>query len=202
VKVLVYVEGGGDSKDLRIRCRKGFSKLFERAGLRGRMPGVVACGPRDRTFRSFCDSLKSRRQRFLPVLLVDSEAPVSGATGTAWDHLRKVDKWVKPPEAAADQAHLMVQVMESWFLADVAALRRYFGDGLRESTLPRRSDVESIAKKQVLSAIDRATRGTTKGAYKKGRHSFGMLELVDAATLEERSPYAKLLFDALRTNCG
>lgn len=40
----IYVEGGGDSKELKTRCRRGFSNFFEKAGLKGRMPRVVACG--------------------------------------------------------------------------------------------------------------------------------------------------------------
>ncbi len=44
--VKVYVEGGGDSKELRTRCREGFSKLVERAGFKDRMPKFVACGGR------------------------------------------------------------------------------------------------------------------------------------------------------------
>lgn len=67
MKVRVYVEGGGDSKDLRILCRRGFSKLFERAGLKGRMPKVAACGSRNQAFRSFRISAENGRKVQRPV---------------------------------------------------------------------------------------------------------------------------------------
>lgn len=200
MKVKVYVEGGGNSKDLKTRCRKGFSKLFEKAGLRGQMPGVVACGTRNDTFRDFSVALTNGgRGSAVPILLVDSETAVKTSP---WDHLRRQDGWVKPPQSAVDQAHLMVQVMESWFLADANALREYFGDGFRDSALPRRTDIESIPKGEVLTALSRTSRNTTKGAYSKGQHSFQILELVDADTLERRAPHAKRLFDVLRERCG
>jgi hypothetical protein len=51
--VKIYVEGGGDSPDLNKACRSGFGKLFERAGLAGRMPRVVVCGSRAETIKDF-----------------------------------------------------------------------------------------------------------------------------------------------------
>ena len=50
MKVKVYVEGGGDGKDLRTKCRRGFSSFFEKADLVGRMPQVIACGGRAKAF--------------------------------------------------------------------------------------------------------------------------------------------------------
>ena len=38
----IYLEGGGDSKDGKVRCREGFSKLLRKCGLSGRMPRLVA----------------------------------------------------------------------------------------------------------------------------------------------------------------
>jgi hypothetical protein len=54
VKVTIYVEGGGDhNKHLEARCREGFRKFFEKAGLENRMPAVVACGGRSRAYDRF-----------------------------------------------------------------------------------------------------------------------------------------------------
>ena len=50
MKITIYVEGGGekkDAKDLKTKCRKGFQKFFEKAGLATPMPAVVACGSRE-----------------------------------------------------------------------------------------------------------------------------------------------------------
>ena len=53
MRVSIYVEGGGDSKDLHVRCREGFKKLIGKAGFRDRMPGIVACGGRQHAFDMF-----------------------------------------------------------------------------------------------------------------------------------------------------
>ena len=52
VSSTIYLEGGGDSRDLLIRCQKGFRKLLERCGYAGRMPKLVACGGRGAAFDS------------------------------------------------------------------------------------------------------------------------------------------------------
>jgi len=57
VTVRLYVEGGGDSKELKTHCRRGFRKFIEKAGLQGRMPRIVACGGRQRAYDSFATAL-------------------------------------------------------------------------------------------------------------------------------------------------
>ena len=42
----LYVEGGGDSSTLKTACRAGFSEFLRKAGLRGYLPRIVACGSR------------------------------------------------------------------------------------------------------------------------------------------------------------
>ena len=51
----IYLEGGGDSNQLKIRCREGFCKLLEKCGFARRMPKLVACGGRDAAFDRFHD---------------------------------------------------------------------------------------------------------------------------------------------------
>ena len=41
---VIYLEGGGESKELHSRCREGFRKLLEKNGFKGNMPRLVACG--------------------------------------------------------------------------------------------------------------------------------------------------------------
>jgi len=76
VKVKIYVEGGGDTRDLKTQCRQGFSEFFRKAGLEGHMPRIVAGGSRGRAFADFCTALKQAREGDFIVLLVDSEAAV------------------------------------------------------------------------------------------------------------------------------
>ena len=129
---------------LRRRCREGYSEFFRKAGLAEALPKVVACGSRRNAYQKFCTAISNASDGDFVVLLVDSEDPVDGVL--PWHHLRDRDRWTQPPKAGDDSAHLMVQVMESWFLADRAALRRYFGHGFRETALPGHVAVEEIAK--------------------------------------------------------
>ena len=112
MKVKVYVEGGGDGKSLRARCRGGFSSFFEKANLAGRMPQVIACGGREAAFDKFCTALGSRRAEEFIILLVDSEGPVADRS-EPWLHLRERDSWEKPDDATDENAHLMVQCKEA-----------------------------------------------------------------------------------------
>ena len=193
MSITLYVEGGGDGKDLKSACRRGFAKFLEKAGLSGNMPKIVACGGRDNAFDSFTTSLA--KGDGTAVLLVDSEDPVT--MQHPWEHLKVRDNWDRPGGATDDQCHLMVQVMESWFLADVAALESHYGQGFRHQDLPQTTNKESIAKQTVLSGLDQASKNTKKGSYKKGRDSFPILEKLDPAKVRSASPHAGRFIDAL-----
>jgi len=78
VTVKIYVEGGGDhNKALQTECRRGFSEFFRKAGLKDRMPRVVACGGRRHAYDSFRTSHENAGQDDPPILFVDSEARLS-----------------------------------------------------------------------------------------------------------------------------
>lgn len=151
VAIRIYVEGGGDSNALKTRCREGFQRFFEKAGLKGRMPRVIACGTRRNAYDDFCTALKQADPNEFIVLLVDSEEPVPQGCGS-WEHLknRSDDNWDKPPKAADDNAHLMVQCMEAWFLADKDVLMVFYGSGFNSKVLGNRKDIESIPKHKIL----------------------------------------------------
>lgn len=77
MKAKMYLEGGGDSKDLHVRCREGFRKLLESTGFKGKMPQLIACGGRDSTYRDFKTAHTSRMADYV-AMLVDSEELVNG----------------------------------------------------------------------------------------------------------------------------
>ena len=213
MKIRIYVEGGGDARTLKTACRRGFSKFFSKAGLERRMPKVIPCGGRGNAYDDFCIAMKDAAPDELPMLLVDSEAPVARALASdeaeaaqqRWQHLanRVGDGWSKPAGTTDDQTHLMVQCMEAWFLADRVALIAYFGRDFKENKLPRNTNVEQIAKQTVFDGLKAATRGVKpKGSYDKGRHSFEILARLDPGKVAEASPHAERLIVTLRRLCG
>ena len=193
VKAKVYVEGGGKG-GLNTACRRAFAKFIENAGLTGNVSRVEACGDRGEAFNRFKahDERDSRA-----ILLVDAESPVT-ARGP-WQHLKGIENWDPPPGATDSQCHLMVQVMESWFLADVSALQSYFGQGFRPQDLPRNPNIEEVRKPDVEQSLSRATRGTTKGAYRKSSHSFEILAQLNSAKVRAASPHAKRFLQVLES---
>ena len=201
MKVKVYVEGGGDGKSLRTRCREGFSSFFAKANFAGRMPQIIACGGRKSAFDKFRTAWESRKAEEFIILLVDSEDPVADGAGP-WLHLRNRDGWEKPDEARDENAHLMVQCMEAWFLADKDNLAAYFGHGFNRNALPGRQEIEDVAKDDVLGGLGNATRQCKKGEYGKGRHSFDILEQTDPANVVAASPHARRLVETLRQKSG
>ncbi|HEX4955099.1 MAG TPA: DUF4276 family protein [Thermoanaerobaculia bacterium] len=201
VRVKLYIEGGGEGKPLDELFRRAWRRFFEKAGLGGRMPRVVRGGSRLATFDAFKTAVANRRSEdppmLLPMLLVDSEAAVE-AGHSVWQHLRRRDGWDRPPEAGEDQAFLMVQVMETWFVADRATLRSFFGESFKESHLPPWPDLEAVPKVTVLAALDRASAGCGARRYKKGPVSFKLLEQLNPALVESACPGARALLAALR----
>jgi len=196
VSVRVYVEGGGDYKhsDTATDCRRGFSQLFEKLVLPARRLSVIACGSRRQTFRDFCKAMHQESGDFV-ILLVDSEGPV--AAQDAWAHLHTRDGWQPPAGTIEDQAHLMVQCMEAWFLADREALATFYGPGFLAGSLPGQQNIEQIPKRSLLPILKHASKHTSKGSYHKTRHGFTILAEIDPQRLRHASSYAGRLFDVL-----
>ena len=197
MRATVYVEGGGDRKQLQIACRRAFGKFFTKAGLANRLPKVVACGGRTSAYGDFRYAVESNADQGRTIfLLVDSEAPVTNSE--PWRHLKGRDNWDRPRTAAADSAHLMVQCMEAWFYADKDALKSFFGPDFNTNALSGNEDIEDIPKQDVQSGLAAATRQANKGSYHKGRHSFDILELIDPNKVSAASSHARRLVEALR----
>ena len=198
MNVKIYVEGGGDRREPKARCREGFKAFFQETDLAGQMPEVIPCGGRTIAFDRFRSAFANAADNDFIVLLVDSEAPVASTTGP-WLHLknRVGDEWEKPTGATDDNAHLMVQCMEAWFLADKEALAGYFGNGFKMNSLPSRLEIEAIPKSDIEKGLKMATRQCTKGRYDKGSHSFGILAELNPGKVTQASPHARRLIDTL-----
>lgn len=204
--VTIYLEGGGDTGELKSRCRKAFSAFFQKLGLKGRMPKLVACGSRRDAYERFETAIDKNDNA---ILLVDSEAAIKTIydlpnNPQPWQHLkdREGDAWEKPDKATNEHCHFMTQCMENWFLADLDTLKKYFNQGFKENQLPStHTGVEKVNKKILYPALKNATKSTTKGEYSKGSHSFALLEQLDAKKVIGQSPWALRLKQELDKRC-
>lgn len=195
--VALYIEGGGDNRRLGAQFREGWTLFLAAAGLRGRMPRVVRGGSRQQTFKQFTADVAKPRLGTLPVLLVDSEVPVA-AEHSVWEHLHAHDHWTKPPGTGDDDAFLMVQAMETWFLADRDAMRSYFGPRFVDKALKQWTELEHVRKAVVLDALRRATSGCPE-PYSKGKVSFELLAQINPMRVESACPHAVMFLNRLRT---
>ncbi len=197
MRVKIYAEGGGEGQFLDTLFRQGWHSFFKAAELQGRMPKVVRGKSRERTFDLFLTAVDRAKDDELPLLLVDSEGPVA-AGHSVWRHLKESDDWDQPGSCSKDQAFLMVQLMETWFLSDRVLLSQYFGGALRANHLPDWPDLETVPKDKVLNALKMATAGCRKG-YSKGRVSYELLGRLNPRRVEESCPHGKALLDRLRS---
>ena len=195
VRVRIVIEGGGSGETPDKDFRQAWTQFFESAGLVGRMPRVVRGEGRQQTLDRFRTALQGQRRNEVVILLVDSEGPVA-ADQSAWEHLHNQDNWNQPPGAADDSAYLMVQVMETWFLADREALRRFFGPSLNENHFSQWPDLEAVPKDTVLNAMEMSTANCQR-PYSKGRVSFQLLGQINPQIVANACPHANQLLTHL-----
>ena len=194
--VAIYTEGGGDRRDAKAAIRQGMDRLLQplkdAARARALHWKLVPCGGRDEAFRRFRDAVGNGDDAIV-VLLVDAERPVSGAPHL---HLQSWDEW-NMDFADEDMIHLMVQTMETWMAADPDALSRYYGQNFNGNVLPRRTNLEEVAKADIERALKRATEHTQKGRYHKVKHASDLLKQIDVERVKARCPHCARLFDKL-----
>lgn len=197
VKITIFVEGGGDTRNQQSSCRKGFSEFFKKLGFE---LTVVACGRRFKAYEDFCIGLKNCKENEYCLLLVDSEAPVTNVS--KWQHvfLREGDgkEWQKPDNATEKHLHFMVECMEAWFMADKQTVAVYYGKDFKQNALPQNTTIEAISKSDLYDGLKKATKDTTKGSYSKGGHSFEILSKIDANEVVKKSSHARRLHETLQ----
>ena len=179
----IFVEGGGDTTQLRNRCREGFRKLLENCGFRDRMPRLSAVGSRESAFDRFKTALSDTDNSDFVALLIDSEDSITDVERT-WDHLRQRDGWSKPEGTTDDQVLFMTTSMETWMVADRSTLRNRFARDFNENRLPPLVDLERRRRDDVLTALERATNGR----YVKKAISFELLGALDPSVLQQHLP--------------
>ena len=193
MRTKLFVEGGdsrGNSKSVSVSCRAAFTRFLENAGLKGRLPRVVACGSRDQAVRDFSSATDPGR-----VLLVDAECPVH--VDDPWVH-PKAAGLSRPSGATEVQCHLMVECTESWLLADRKTLGTCFGKHFNEGKLPGIEEaIESVPKDDVHEGLKAASLRCAR-RFVKGEMTFELLGKVDPKKVESASPWAKRFLDHLR----
>lgn len=154
-KRALYVEGGGDrNPSLASECRKAFHLLFEKAGI-AEKPRVIVCGGRKNAYDQFRNAQEAGEEK--GALLVDAEQVPALAPGTSvWEHVKQRlgDGWERPHDASDEQLQLMTVCMETWLIADPAALRAVFGPKFDSSKLPATTVLERKDKQAVYRALE------------------------------------------------
>jgi hypothetical protein len=185
VSAILYLEGGGDSKELHARCREGFRRLLENCNFRGRMPRLVACGGRDAAFGDFAFAHDDQAADFV-AMWIDSEDPLADLDA-AWAHLKTRDDWGRPAGAHDEQVLFMTTCMETWLVTDRAALKKHYGHDLQEAALPPLNNLERRGRDEVQEKLTHATRECSN-AYSKGKRSFDILGKLSPPVWEEHLP--------------
>jgi hypothetical protein len=203
-KVAIYIEGGGDSRALQEPLKRGFRKLFGKAILNNNDLAIITSGGRGQTYKDFKTAFEQDKHDFV-VLLLDSEGAVP-QNQRAWAYFTSGTRpndatFLRPKNATDDNAHLMVQMMEAWFITDVEAFRTVYRRNLQEGSLSKTLDVEQISRHLIIPALENATRHTTKGIFKKS-HGADLIAELDIKELRRRSKHADRLFQTLQNHLG
>jgi hypothetical protein len=191
VKVVLYVEGGGDTRALQAPARQGMQQFLTLMGYQGKLPKVVFCGGRSEALRDFSIAQQKAGSGTEILLLVDSEGPLPPQAKPS-QYLGSRDGWSPPNNVSEENIHFMVQVMESWFLTQTEVFTAHFGGCLQRSRLPGvpPAGPEGVAKATMLKGVADAAADCPKG-YEKRRDGFELLGKLQREPLETKCPYAQ-----------
>jgi uncharacterized protein DUF4276 len=115
---------------------------------------IIACGSIQSTVDDFNTALRTHPNAF-NVLLVDSDGPVQNGI---LEHLLARGGWNLSGTVGEDQCHLMVQVVEAWVVADLAALQRFYGQRFNSNSIPKNPNIEELDRNTLYSSL-KARRG-------------------------------------------
>lgn len=193
-EIRIYIEGVERGKE-EARLREGFRKFLDALYQLARQNGFrfhppIMCGSGPDAYKDFKKAVRSNRDA-LNFLLVDSEKPVAENVGP-WTHLNCDSLGLDD-----SHCHLMAQAMEAWLVADVKALKDFYGRDFNENALPANPQVEQISKKDLFDGLRNATAKTKKGKYHKTRHAPEILKRLDVDRVCKAAPYCERLFKTL-----
>ena len=201
MEIKLYVEGGGKGSHKRatILLQQGFDAFFKElkdaAQTKKISFRIIPAGNTQSTYDDFIFSVENSPQSF-NILLVDSDDAVAKNESSHAFLQRKYKKW-KLQTVTDEQCHLMVRIMESWFIADIDALKRFYGQGFNSSAIPKNRNVEAIEKERVGNSLKAAIAKTNKKEYHKIKHGAKLLELIDPQKVRAAAPHCEKLFDSI-----
>jgi uncharacterized protein DUF4276 len=183
--------------EIRIYCegdpglREGFHVFFAELREKGMTVRCnVKCFPRGaNALKDFLDACGKYPHAWC-ALLIDSEGPYT-------DDL--FERRVGVKTASPDSTFWMVQLMESWFLADAEGLKSFYGREFQESALRKNPRVEEIPKPDVIDCLDRATGNCRVGKYGRNKvdHANQLLRRIDPKRVRKAAPNCNRLFQAV-----
>ena len=190
----MYIEGGGDAQG-RIALRKGFRQFFSNElKEKAAQLQLILCGSQVDACEDFVQALESHPEAF-NLLLIDADGPVNQPLQD-FINLRKHSKH-KGHSIDENQIHLMVQLMEAWLVADLNALKTYYGQEFKASATLKKSNVEQIEKTALIKSLQTATRKTRKGEYHKIKHAADLLAKIAPPKVRHAAFYCDRLFKVL-----
>ena len=189
--IRVYFEG---DKALREGFGEFFRSIRELARASRIRFDLVNCGTT--AVRNFMIAMRTHRESF-NILLIDSDSPDNG--NLIVTKVKQHAHWDSGVGATVtdDQIHFMVQVMETWFLAEPTVLEGYYGERFVTNRLPPNPQIEQIPKDDVTLGIQQATRQTRKGRYHKTQHAPDILARINVSTVRSVAPSCERLFVVL-----
>ena len=194
--VAIYMEGGGDTAETKAALRQGMGEFLKELRDQARSKNwrwnLVPCGSRDEAKKQFMNA-RQLRPEMHAFLLVDAEASLSKS---ALKHVVERDQWNLNGVVEGD-VHLMVQVMETWLVADPEMLAAFYGQHFHEASLPKHQHLESVSKSDVAAGLQKATKDTKAGPYHKIRHARHLLERVRSDRVRPRCPNCDRVFTTI-----
>ena len=217
-KIIVHVEGGGDSDQQKVELRTGLDQflrsLKDRAAVRKVSLRFVFEGSRTATRDAFMAKTRTAPADELHVLLVDSEEPPPLQSSVTLGepksqtedrlkqdavarimHLEKRpnDKWdLKGVDPRT--VHLIGCCLETLFCADPEALAEFYGKNFHANKLPDRVKLEEEPKGSLYKKLAAATKDSTKGAYSESnnakiQHASKLLTKINLAKVRKKCPH-------------
>jgi hypothetical protein len=188
-RVILYVEGGGETNKLQEPLRSALRKFL---AMLPRQPRVLCCGSRGQTLRDFRDGVRDNMND-IHVLLVDSEKSVASLPKA---HLGTEFSANEIPNVPDDHYHLMAQVMESWIVADPSCIQKAFPQDAKLDKIPLWQDVESVPKSDVINALRSATSGQYSDDNKR-LSTAKILQYADAGIVRQKAKHCDRLLNTL-----